>query len=55
MAVLANAALTEKRRLLCFEAEWRKQGARISSFIAVSEPLSFTAVVRDFPKRSRSS
>jgi hypothetical protein len=52
MAVLANAALVEKARLFCLEAKWRKWGARTSSFIAVSEPLSFTAVVRDFPKRS---
>ena len=55
MAVLANAALFEKKRLPCLEAWWHKRGARISSFIAVSEPFSFTAVVRDFPKRSCSS
>jgi hypothetical protein len=55
MAVLANAALIEKARRLCFEAWWCKQGVRISSSIAVSEPISFTAVVRDFPKRSCSS
>jgi hypothetical protein len=50
LAMLANAALIEKRRLLCLEAEWRKRGARISSFIVVSEPMSFTAVVRDEAK-----
>jgi hypothetical protein len=55
MAVLANAAVIEKARPLCFEAWWRKQGARISLSIAVSEPISFTAIVRDFPKRSCSS
>ena len=44
--------LDRKRRLLCLEAEWRKRGARISSFIAASEPLSSTAVVRDFPSEA---
>jgi hypothetical protein len=53
--LLVNAALIEKGCFLGLEAWERKRGARISSFIAVSDPLSSTAGVRDFPKRSCSS